>query len=433
MKFENQVLCMDVREALSSIPDEVVQTVVTSPPYWGLRDYGLEPVIFGGDNGCQHEWRTEKGFDNSKKGNVGSTTASDPNHSQSSRFDSQHQFCSLCSAWRGSLGLEPTPELYVQHLVEIFREVRRVLKPDGTVWINLGDSFSVKSTHKGKRSGFQNSNERQEHRSDNRFGLCDGLKPKDLVGIPWRVAFALQADGWYLRSDIIWAKPNPMPESVTDRPTKSHEYLFLLSRSATYYYDQDAIREPALTPADSKDRCGFGSPVGKHDSPEKAHSNEVGKRWDKTDSRNRRSVWTIPTQPSSLPHFAQFPEKLVEPCVMAGSSEKGNCSKCGAPWVRQVEIKQEKLSGSTGSAHVPGAQNWAGITDRTRKIVKTLGWQPSCDCGADPEPAIVLDPFGGLGTVALVAKRHGRRWISIDLSQEYSDLATDRLRQEEMF
>src|SRR5262245_26754765 len=238
----------DVLERLAELEAESVQTVFTSPPYWGLRDYGTEPGVWGGDPACAHEWGEERG--RSMGGGVGSGTLQGTQHGELNggdvRFSSSSSSCP-CGAWRGCLGLEPTPELYVAHLVTVFRAVRRVLRPDGTVWLNLGDSYATGAGRVGEHPGGGAQGEAWRERgamtSPNRLPI-PGLKPKDLVGIPWRVAFALQADGWWLRSDIIWAKPNPMPESITDRPTKAHEYIFLLAKAERYYYDAEAIKEP---------------------------------------------------------------------------------------------------------------------------------------------------------------------------------------------
>jgi site-specific DNA-methyltransferase (adenine-specific)/site-specific DNA-methyltransferase (cytosine-N4-specific) len=266
------ILLGDVRERLADVEPGSVQTCVTSPPYWGLRDYGHD----------------------------------------------------------GQLGLESTPDEYVARMVGVFREVRRVLADDGTLWLNLGDSYATGAGKVGDHpgGGVQGASWRGATTSPNRLPI-EGFKPKDLVGIPWRVAFALQADGWWLRQDIIWHKPNPMPESVTDRCTKSHEYLFLLAKSERYFYDGEAIAEPAL------------------------HS----------DTRNRRSVWTIATKPFKGAHFAVMPEALAEPCVLAGSR-------------------------------------------------------------ADD---LVLDPFSGSGTVGVVALRHGRRFVGVELNPEYAEIARDRI------
>jgi len=246
------------------LADASVQCVVTSPPYWGLRDYGLPPLVWDGDKPCRCGHRNRQPFCEHAWGDeisVNATNHTDKrrwNHTRNGRDEEQPiekrtawlrtkvgqgAWCLCCSAWRGSLGLEPTPEMYVRHVVEVMREVRRVLRDDGTLWLNLGDSYNAYNGNAGPSSGFSagSAADTQRPHLESGHGLrTKDLKPKDLVGIPWRVAFALQADGWYLRSDIIWAKPNPMPESVTDRPTKAHEYLFLLAKSARYYSDGPA-------------------------------------------------------------------------------------------------------------------------------------------------------------------------------------------------
>jgi DNA modification methylase len=216
----------------------------------------------------------------------------------------------------GQIGLEQTPEEYVEKMVAVFREVRRVLKDHGTVWLNIGDSYAGSSGSGGKTEK-QSTNVGSFHDGGPRMG--DGLKPKDLVGIPWRVAFALQADGWWLRSDIIWSKPNPMPESVTDRPTKAHEYIFLLAKSARYYYDAEAIRESADTAwkFDQKDRVQRVAATGG------AISGGTGDRVSGSAFRNKRSVWTVTTKPFPEAHFAVFPPDLIKPCVLAGCPAGG--------------------------------------------------------------------------------------------------------------
>lgn len=301
-----RLLVGDCREMLRTLPDESVHCVVTSPPYWGLRDYG---------------------------------------------HDDQ-------------LGLEPTPELYVEHMVEVFREVRRVLRRDGTLWLNLGDSYS--GSGKGawaNKDGGQKEVYIPDPDSPQALlpKVPDGLKPKDLVGIPWRVAFALQADGWYLRSDIIWAKPNPMPESVRDRPTKAHEYVFLLSKSERYYYDADAIAEKALggevAPNPSPDKVARLTPnMGTNGTGASTLRGSDG-------TRNARSVWTIATHRYHGAHFATFPPELAERCILAG------CPKGGT----------------------------------------------------------VLDPFAGSGTTGMVATGHGRHAVLIELNPDYAELIRDRI------
>jgi DNA modification methylase len=268
------------------------------------------------------------------------------------------------------------------------------------------------------------------------------LKPKDLVGIPWRVAFALQADGWYLRSDIIWSKPNPMPESVTDRPTKAHEYLFLLTKAPRYFYDADAIREPHQDKNGSVERFGNIGKDGGHQGGRLAGGDGIGRepfalkaggREYNPAGRNRRSVWEIATEPYPDAHFATFPQALVEPCVLAGTSERGCCPECGAPWTREVAVPQEgKPDPNAVKAHGGLGNNLGGgrhQTWRNENPAQTLGWSPSCDHGHEPIPATVLDCFSGSGTTALVARKHGRRSIGIELNPEYADLAAKRLSQ----
>ncbi len=329
----NRIITGDALTVLRAMPSDSVDCCVTSPPYWGLRDYGVD----------------------------------------------------------GQLGLEPTPEAFVAAMVEVFREVRRVLKHQGTLWLNLGDSYATGGGRVGDcpGGGVQGEKYRGDHGKDpksagigpqtqpNRMPIV-GLKPKDLVGIPWRVAFALQADGWYLRSDIIWHKPNPMPESVTDRPTKSHEYLFLLAKSERYFYDHEAIKEDGIA-TNEHDATGPGylapgqsKQTGTRDK-QRGHSRRhagFNARWDGMTrleqcsvKRNKRDVWTIAPKPFMGAHFAVMPEAMVEPCILAG-----------------------------------------------------------CPAGG-----LVLDPFAGSGTVGVVALRHGRQFVGIELNPEYARMAEARI------
>ena len=572
----------DCRAVLAEMPAESVHCVVTSPPYWGLRDYGVG----------------------------------------------------------GQLGLEPTPEEYVANMVAVFREVRRVLRADGTVWLNLGDSYSGSGPSGASYQSETTKRRAEGNGTDGAFrvskrladrGLtyaekkpvpAPGLKPKDLVGIPWRVAFALQADGWYLRSDIIWSKPNPMPESVTDRPTKSHEYVFLLSKSARYYYDADAAREadswqdhprsvlqgqlslepsggirgahkgirtidgrngagrnlrtvwtiatepygmatvpnrvgpdgrpgtvspdcrvhspqanpgtertgggdgrldppsshsrdtescPALglaseqlassIPDTSDDRRSTtGSrPLGSSDSPtpESAPAsrtpslptgdggqaeiaaleprtsrspapatspvdvglweldgdaatrrNEIDGRmnggsgepgWqglapmprtsDRRAQREAGEARCSCLEYISMSHFATFPRKLVEPCIKAGTSERGVCPECGAPWVRVTKASYDIQGRTTnGPRSTANRETTAGFAQRLVKSVETTGWRASCSHGAEPVPAVVLDIFGGSGTTGMVAQSLSRRAVLIDLNGDYLVQAMERNR-----
>jgi len=300
------LLTGDCREMLRTLEAGSVRTCITSPPYFGLRDYGTASWE-GGDETCDH-----------MVGRFTTTVSEKQASSQGSGTMQAKGTCPHCGAKRidCQIGLEQTPDDYVNELVEVFREVRRVLSYDGTLWLNLGDSYA--GSGKGGQSAEKRSEGWQPEYANK--GATYGMKPKDLMGIPWRVAFALQADGWYLRSDIIWHKPNPMPESVTDRPTKAHEYLFLLTKSPRYYYDHEAIKEPALHPniKHKSNKKPEGASVAYIGNP----PTNLGRAGTSDDGlRNKRDVWTISTKPFKGAHFAVMPEALVEPCVLAGSAE----------------------------------------------------------------------------------------------------------------
>jgi site-specific DNA-methyltransferase (adenine-specific) len=367
----HRIIQGDCIEGLRTLPDASVHCCVTSPPYWGLRDYGHD----------------------------------------------------------GQIGLEATPEAYVARMVEVFREVRRVLREDGTCWVNLGDSYATGAGKVGDRpgGGSQGDNWRGAKTSPNRMAI-QGLKPKDLVGIPWRVAFALQADGWWLRQDIIWAKPNPMPESVRDRCTKAHEYVFLLTKSERYFYDAEAVSEAAI--------CDRMRGPALHPDTVSTNGNSGLSRRSFTGTRNRRSVWTVTTKPYSGAHFAVMPPDLVEPCILAGCPEQC-CPVCGAGYER-ITAKQKRFesgSGRSGNA-IEGKQDLAASeTNSTPDIrmgpvvsVQTLGWAPVCDCAASGTmPGTVLDPFAGSGTTLAVAAELGRSGIGCELNPEYIELASQRI------
>ncbi len=374
------ILTTDALSGLATLDSDSVHCVVTSPPYWGLRDYGVE----------------------------------------------------------GQLGLEKTPEEYVAKMVEVFREVRRVLRGDGTCWVNLGSSYAAGGHGGHAKSGtFHGHNNRDGDQQPKT--APPGYKPKDMVPTPWLVALALQADGWYLRQDIIWAKPNPMPESVTDRCTKAHEYLFLLTKQARYYYDAEAVREAVtastiarLSQPTLEQQEGSYRVPGKTNGPIKATGGIGG--------RNRRSVWTIPTQSFSAAHFATFPTALVEPCILAGTSEKGCCPECGAPWKRVIEKTYNNPGNRTtnGPRSTENRSITAGFEKRLEVEATTTGWIPTCDCYGDwtdtqvhatPKrvPCTVLDPFLGSGTVAQVARWLRRNYIGIELNSEYVEIARKRI------
>jgi DNA modification methylase len=345
-KEVNKIEFGDCRDTMRRWAAEGVkaQMCVTSPPYFGLRDYGHE----------------------------------------------------------GQIGLEQTPEEYIKAMVEVFRCVRDVLADDGTLWLNIGDSYG---------------------------------KGKQLLGVPWRVALALQSDGWILRQDIIWHKPNPMPESVRDRCTKAHEYIFLLSKSERYFFDSEAMKEPVAASTvsrlsqDIESQRGSDRVPGKTNGPMKAVGNG--------ETRNRRSVWTVATRPYKGAHFATFPPALIEPCILAGASERGHCPKCGARWARETEpVVQVKHTGETDSQYPKGstANRLAMLRQAAREqgmeytgARRTTGWKPTCACGCDPVPDIVLDPFMGSGTTAAVALQHGRQYLGCELNPEYGPLQQERI------
>jgi len=416
------ILCGHALDVLKVLPDQSVHCIVTSSPYWGLRDYGLKPQAWGGDPKCEHEWSTrEMDIRTGTGGNWQQASNGDALRTgrPQTRFKGDCKaanecetitvktgFCSNCGAWLGSHGLEPTPELYIEHSVMIFHEARRVLRDDGTLWLNIGDSYATGAGKVGNSPGGGDQGKRwkgtpRTHQmgpitQPNRMRL-PGLKPKDLVGIPWMLAFALRNDGWWLRQDIIWQKPNPMPESVTDRCTKAHEYIFLLTKSARYYYDAAAIEEDSVGDHIPGNRSHKGKtayeqgarehrtkvglvayaqrqrkPAGWDTSRQGAHGSfhrdgrapDVEYTLTRKLTRNKRSVWTVATAPFPEAHFATFPPELIEPCILAGC----------------------------------------------------------------PEGGVVLDPFGGAGTTGLVASRLNRGFILIELNPLYCEMARRRIK-----
>jgi DNA modification methylase len=332
-------------------------------------------------------------------------------------------------------------------MVEVFREVRRVLRNDGTCWVNLGDSYNnrtkVRSTsHQPALNGFEDDNwAERAARGGVRMSHGMGVKEKDLVGAPWMVAFALRTDGWYLRSDVIWHKPNPMPESVTDRPTKSHEYVFLLTKSERYFYDAEAIKEAQAESGIDRakyTRVGHAKDVygdGITNTRNPKTDAESREREALGTGRNKRSVWTIATHPFPEAHFATFPPELPEICILAGTSQKGCCAKCGAPWGRETEREftpQPDVSvakgkrGANGQKPMDASNSWEGFPRGTTKR-ETTGWSPSCSCNADVKPCTVLDPFSGAGTTALVADRLQRNAIGVELNPTYAAMSEKRI------
>jgi DNA modification methylase len=379
-----QIFQGDCRAILAKLPAESVQTCVTSPPYYALRNYNGPPLIWGQAD-CDHDFVQSRRYTEQSAASARGESFHEAGPENSKRLKEARwrtdSTCAKCGAWKGQLGLEPTPEMFVTHLVEVFRHVWRVLKPDGTLWLNLGDSYAQSG---GSNAGLKVKGE--------------GLKQKDLIGIPWMTAFALRASGWYLRSDIIWSKPNCMPESVTDRVTRSHEYIFFLSKSDQYFYDAAAIRNPpsealikqieqgyngqatkdfigtgVQDASETKSRIinGYRKRVDKQRGHSRRHE-DFNDRWDAMTKEeqmlcgsNKRSVWTV--APANYPgaHFATWPPELIKPCILAGS----------------------------------------------------------------PAGGTVLDPFAGSGTTGEVAIEYGRNFIGCELNDEYMPLIKDRLKQ----
>ena len=428
--------CLDT---LKQLPDQCVNTCITSPPYWGLRDYGTATWI-GGDPNCNH-------MRDSKVNPSGNT---DTGHKAMFEKDNAvgdaiyKSECHKCGAKRKDqqLGLEDTPDQFVENLVNVFREVRRVLKDDGTVWLNLGDSYHRSGSDQPTQKGMLNTsgiNEKYgwDHKHKNKL---INLKPKDLVGIPWKVAFGLQADGWYLRQDIIWHKPNPMPESVKDRCTKSHEYIFLLSKNAHYYFDHESIKVESSQSTEIRNKNKFN---GAFKGQFKGTPNE--KRWQEgrpidepkfsiDGKSNKRSVWTVTTKPYSEAHFATYPHDLIIPCIKAGCPEKV-CASCGESYVRGIEstrLKRNELS-KNDPRYRPNTyegtyKNINGKADAGYTQTKDLGLQKQCQCETnETKSGTVLDPFGGSGTTAQVAAQLNRNAIICELNPEYIKIANQRL------
>ena len=405
----------DALETLRELDSDSVHMAATSPPFWALRDYSVA----------------------------------------------------------GQIGLEETPDQWAGSLVEVFREVRRVLRADGTLWVECGDSYAgswgAQSRKHGEEvSGLSNNQITAAPRTTNTGSIPQGVdfKPKDLVGAPWLLAFALRADGWYLRQCICWHKPNAMPESATDRPTTAHSYVFLLSREPHYYYDQDAIREPYGDPLHQQPEFRCGSDDYTHDAHapgqaagpdgrrrtaiaagdlhhENHDSRDGGERWPNPAGRNARSVWTIPTQPYKGDHYATWPEALVGRMIKAGTSEHGVCGACGAPFERLTEggMPEGSMTGATvrdqlGQGYT-GNRTPEGKTTATLRReglqasspIITTGWAAPCTHEHEPSPAVVLDPFAGAGTTMLAARKLGRHSIGIELNPDYCRQAAKRLQQ----
>lgn len=511
--------------------------MVTSPPYYNLRDYSTEGVVWGGDPTCEHQWGVRsyrRGNDNGPCGPKQLTNVGTLDRHELIR----DAVCTKCGAWKGSLGLERFPDEYIEHLVWVFREVWRVLRDDGTLWLNIGDSRAGSGcgwSHSVKQMSVRQSQSLEQFRAVGNgrppgyigHKQANGLKPKDMMGIPWKLAFALQQDGcadlkavkvlermrdellaeyadqpvpdkvanvldrlgreyaqakgnsWYLRHDVIWAKPNPMTESMQDRPTKAHEFVFLLTKREHYFYDHEAIKEPSTGQEglaadfarDAHEELAPGQVALQHRAARK-HRVETG-------MRNKRDVWWIALEGYKGAHYAVMPTKLVEPCVLAGTSARGACPECGAPWERIMErttIPDPTAKGSRFDKGKTAVNGEGRVQEGDRYLERTVGWEPTCACAKEaayhdcpkdeerrkqglqsdksglhsqylpqvqsetvgweptclhdpqePIPCEVLDPFCGSGTVGVVALETGRNFTGIDLNEDYLVQAGNRL------
>ena len=485
---------------MSELRDESVQCVVTSPPYFGLRSYeGKQDLEWGGDKNCEHEWvgvcprRTRSETD------IKDPLSKEATKSASAFNAKPSDFCQKCGAWRGALGLEPTPEMYVTHIVEIMQEVKRVLRSDGVCFLNIGDSYDGSGgAHKENHAnpGISKSFNRQgvPHYGDlgmpERYLAPKGLKPKDMCLIPQRLAIALQSDGWWVRSDIIWNKKNPMPSSVngwrwekhrikvgnesprtqagkiegfrkhsgydiegakwidcpgcekclpndglvlrkgSGRPTNSYEHILMLTKSGDYFFDTEAVREK-YSPTVRWGGDKYKGAVKQYSNNEDAGLARERSCYPNT-GRNIRDVWSFPTKAFKGAHFAVFPEKLPEICIKAATSEKGCCPKCGSPWTRIVKrhgsgpARKERKNTAIRLTRIAG-QEWQ--TWKNEHPDETLDWRPTCSCGLDPVPCTVLDPFAGAGSTLLAAKKLGRKGVGYEISSAYCKMIEARVNR----
>ena len=503
---------------MAELPDNSIHAVCTSPPYWGLRKYSGEQDLIWGDNHCEHEWEElidkSEGYTSRKRWQHTGGREGMPDGGFGYDIKNSNT-CSLCGSWKGAYGLEPTPEMYVQHTIEILREIRRVLRKDGVVFWNIGDSYaSGKGTcfnPSGGKGSFSTHGDRKDagvyplDRGNVSMLRAAGLKPLDLCLIPERLAIALQEDGWWVRSIIIWHKANPMPESVNGwrwerhrikiknegrgkeasrnttagrpqqdhngreykpdaewkecpgcskcspndglvlrkgswRPTDSYEQILMLTKTANYYCDAEAVREAY------SETVRWGGDKYKGAVKKGTHGEDAGLDRERScfpnNGRNLRNVWSFPTKPFPDAHFAVFPEKLPELCIKAATPEVGVCAECGAPWARVVEKGFSAHDGITKSKSDPSDKSNNGAYGRLALLrqaarergfeyvndSKTIGWRPTCSCNCpDTVPATVLDNFAGAGTTLKVAVTLGRNAVGYELSSKYCDMINKRV------
>jgi len=451
---------------------------------WGLRDYGADSVrIWGGLPECEHKWGESFPAAKSDHRNIGFAERSKEDyvgggHKKVTIAEKHHpseagQLCSECGAWRGSLGLEPHPQMYVDSIVEICREIKRVLKPGATFWLNLGDTYYGSGGKGGQYEKFMPDKGQPAHYRQSSKSRSNWLQPKQLLGIPWRVAIALQHDAWILRNDIIWHKPNHMPSSVKDRLTVSYEHVFLFVKQRRYYFDLDAIRQPlskgtllrirqknienqpggpktlalrgersssrnANRPIDiarslSRKFADVEEELTKHELAVgrvsgRSYADPLHVKGQHSRGKNPGDLWSVPTMPFPAAHFSTFPPSLIEPIVKAGCP-RWICSKCGEPRTRISEPSPRYAESLGKSVHDHKDDLKRGM--RYDQVLDaeyiTVGWS-DCGCGEGWVGGVVFDPFCGSGTALRVARRLGRRFIGIDIVPEYVEMALRRIR-----
>jgi len=396
MEWVNKIHTRNTLEILKQMPDDFVDMSITSPPYWNLRDYGDETeTIWGGDKECKHDW------DKYVRPN----------------------FCSKCGAWKGQLGLEPHPNMFINNLVEIFRELKRVLKKTGSFYLNIGDTYyatSAVTKDKWKHKKSIGTPEKSNYVYDEKW-----LQPKQLMLIPSRLAIAMQEDGWILRNDIIWHKPNPMPTSVKDRLNNTYEHVFHFVKSRKYYYNLDAIRIPHKTATFERAKHAFNKTGASiHSAVKETGQKKFAENLlsGKLSGKNPGDFWLINTKPCPKAHFAVFPKELVEGPIKS-SCPLYICKKCGKPREHIIDTvghrtpeEEKKLKELMAKRGIPRQSAGIMVPSHSKKIDK--GWT-DCGCNAGFEPGIVLDPFCGTGTTCRIAKSFGRRYIGIDINPTY--------------
>jgi len=442
----NQVVTGDCREVMAEWPENCIDFVMFSPPFWGLRDYGEEAEsVWGGDENCDHKWdSSEVHHDNLRFRDPNDTAevGNNANPEVYSEPDRRQEFCSRCGAWRGQLGLEPNYRMYVQHLVEVGREIKRILKPSGSWYLNLGDTYAGSgcgtNDHRGRTEKYADTEKlygKPSPQSETK------IPAKCKLLMPYRVALALVDDGWICRNDIIWLKPNPMPSSVKDRLNTTTERIFHFVKEKQYYYDLDAIREPWGDKRDhdiKRAKLGHEGYDGKHKTGEKGQGIKGQPVGNPKQGKNPGDVIEQTTEPFPEAHFAVYPPKLCEKPIKSSCPSKV-CVECGEPYERDVEEKEiesdykdfQREDERAKKAKKDGMHTFYSHSRRgVRKERNFKGWKKTCGCSTDEtRVGIVLDPMCGAGSTLIKAKQLGRKYIGIEISEEYAEITRERLRK----